>query len=1502
MQARTNSILKAKMVIFLVGATLAASISEVFAFTQFTEAEHVAGNGIVKNDESASNGMIVRGGTFYRLVLFEVSQQVTDPVYLWIRYNTGEGGSVTLRDQNKSVILQESITPTGTGWDWLRLGPFNATDAQSYFYVSPIIRINGVVDKTYRYFKLDAFILSVNGSLDPQDYFDSVHQEKADQGTHSSLASPHVNNEMVVDGSLGEQAWTDGLWVGPFLDDESTDFASEKTFFSICYDEERLYVGIRAYESSLAEGVPPEEAITARITSNDGPVWKDDSIELLVRSSTDSNIAYRIVANIIGSVYDEKQNGDGVNIGYSTGAIALGSTHSEGYYELEMAVPLSGLDLNPQQDPYVKFNIARHRPRTGEHSSWGGFDPLTHQPLRFGTVVFTDRVPAVTIQARDRFLQAENDFVVQAAQTHLFSDLHLEFYRLESENLEISQESILPLPQLSSPITFTVDTSILEGPFPYGLRLRDAATSTLFYQSPIYEAQLILDILHYALEANGPVTLSVNGNVIDQGASLEGNFGLLAGANQVTIASQGEVSGIFSNALQEINAQEDGWLVESSEGGTFTSRMTMVAGMSRFNPRYRDYYTLAEDLDMPMYLLVQGLKDHVLTEYRFFAQVPSSFEIKHATGYYGGTAGHAVSLQEIGGSPPGTRLYQIAFQEPVPFVEELESFQVIQLMVNAGSARGNYNREYAFDYWAEAESGQVRELVQRMPIRIVPFLRNQPLRRIFAPLWSSQESSLNNDAHKHSLLNCYAQTGFNDVLITDRESEDELGLTSTLHLHLAADSVNVTDFMAEHSGNADPLLNFAATDGEGNYSTLKLCPEIIRTHTEARELIKTRLMGLLQAKGLPERATWDYEIGPYHWEPVRSYNCFGPRCLNRFRSKYGISSSVPLNRESLKQNYASRWPAFRAMQASETAAVFQEAILAVNQTHGVDIAFSVHSGYGTDPSQYGWDWTYAPGLGLRYAQCGYGRHFDKLQDTLEVIGPNVDLVGGVLIGNYGLDNPEPARAVSHLEVVQRVIDCGHVFLYVAKNLTGQTLSEVSKAFAMIGEYEDVIVDGTKHFDRIHAPGFEGTNEAVLYEHEQEFLVLIVNSSDKELTLPVTLDGIPQGLRGVEYYTGTKVHTPQAFTAFLKPKSVFALGIRDEAGAASESAVISFNDLSWAEGQLSHRITRFTTTSGSGDPPDGHSGPLVNYFTGETINEVLTVTGGSWNGLTHATTGSLSEPQTDATAAFNGFVNAQGVVSCSTPLVLTFSNLDPHSLYNVVVFGNADSLYYSDRITGFTLQGVASFDNLSTLGASYDGHGDTTVSFTTARNTVKGYVARFQKIDAGEDGTFSVTAFNQTTDEQAKSYINVVRLERVSGALKADEDVDGLPDIWETYHFGSEYGLFADGLDDYDQDGVSNRDEYIAGTNPTSKDDHLWLSVTSTNQQLQLAHPTLKAEGWVYRGASRFYTLEQCNPSIQPWDWSPVPGHVDVLGADQEIRCTMDVEPGSYMYRSKVRLE
>jgi len=65
-------------------------------------------------------------------------------------------------------------------------------------------------------------------------------------------------------------------------------------------------------------------------------------------------------------------------------------------------------------------------------------------------------------------------------------------------------------------------------------------------------------------------------------------------------------------------------------------------------------------------------------------------------------------------------------------------------------------------------------------------------------------------------------------------------------------------------------------------------------------------------------------------------------------------------------------------------------------------------------------------------------------------------------------------------------------------------------------------------------------------------------------------------------------------------------------------------------------------------------------------------------------------------------------------------------------------------------------------------------------------------------------------------------------VQADADGDGIGDAWETNYAGFSTNNAADGALDFDGDGASNHDEYVAATNPTNALSVLKLALTTIN--------------------------------------------------------------------------
>lgn len=83
---------------------------------------------------------------------------------------------------------------------------------------------------------------------------------------------------------------------------------------------------------------------------------------------------------------------------------------------------------------------------------------------------------------------------------------------------------------------------------------------------------------------------------------------------------------------------------------------------------------------------------------------------------------------------------------------------------------------------------------------------------------------------------------------------------------------------------------------------------------------------------------------------------------------------------------------------------------------------------------------------------------------------------------------------------------------------------------------------------------------------------------------------------------------------------------------------------------------------------------------------------------------------------------------------------------------------------------------------------------------------------------------------------------------ADENLDGLPDDWQSRNWGSDSAKWADPKDDSDGDGATNLQEFLAGTIPTDAASVLRTSLTSTEQGAFLSWNT--QPGCVYQVQSK----------------------------------------------------
>jgi hypothetical protein len=215
---------------------------------------------------------------------------------------------------------------------------------------------------------------------------------------------------------------------------------------------------------------------------------------------------------------------------------------------------------------------------------------------------------------------------------------------------------------------------------------------------------------------------------------------------------------------------------------------------------------------------------------------------------------------------------------------------------------------------------------------------------------------------------------------------------------------------------------------------------------------------------------------------------------------------------------------------------------------------------------------------------------------------------------------------------------------------------------------------------------------------------------------------------------------------------------------------AYNDLAWATDQPNTNITTITSPNGGSGQPN--SGNLMDFSTGNGTDIWLEVTGGRFNGTSHATELSGS-PDCDACDVFNGKLDAMGSITYnlekSEDLELAFSEMDPGKTYTLVFYGHRND-YGWDRASLVTISGADDFTNQSSdaddnprddcgdgSGRIFCGPNDNSTRLP-ADNDID-YVARFTGIDPGIDGEVVLTISWDGTSgsEDIGKYANAVML-------------------------------------------------------------------------------------------------------------------------------------------------
>ena len=165
-----------------------------------------------------------------------------------------------------------------------------------------------------------------------------------------------------IDGKGDDPAWQQVEWSGNFIQREPNEdsLPTQKTAFKILYDENNVYVLIRAFDTD------PSKIVTRMARRDD---QQGDYVGIYIDSYFDKLSAFSFVVSAAGVKTDGILTNDGTDLTWDPVWFAKTSIDKEGWLA-EMRIPLDQLRFSGQKEHIWGLDVVRELSRLQEFSIW----------------------------------------------------------------------------------------------------------------------------------------------------------------------------------------------------------------------------------------------------------------------------------------------------------------------------------------------------------------------------------------------------------------------------------------------------------------------------------------------------------------------------------------------------------------------------------------------------------------------------------------------------------------------------------------------------------------------------------------------------------------------------------------------------------------------------------------------------------------------------------------------------------------------------------------------------------------------------------------------------------------------------------------------------------------------------------------------------------------------------------------------------------------------------
>lgn len=183
-----------------------------------------------------------------------------------------------------------------------------------------------------------------------------------------------------IDGKLDDACWQQGTWASDFTAIKGDQARVPlQTRFKFGMDQRHLYIALEMDQ-------PAETPLVTRVDQRDGPVWRDDVIEMMIAPTPALGDYIHLVVNAKAAVHDAMrvQGGQLADQSFNM-TLDVATQVKDEKWTIELALPLADLGLSASTSSQWSFNIARSSRATSK-AEVSSFVPIVgnlHDPSRF---------------------------------------------------------------------------------------------------------------------------------------------------------------------------------------------------------------------------------------------------------------------------------------------------------------------------------------------------------------------------------------------------------------------------------------------------------------------------------------------------------------------------------------------------------------------------------------------------------------------------------------------------------------------------------------------------------------------------------------------------------------------------------------------------------------------------------------------------------------------------------------------------------------------------------------------------------------------------------------------------------------------------------------------------------------------------------------------------------------------------------------------------------------